>query len=228
MIVASFWVHRPDEFPNAANYPAMLSILQTSCDRLGLKHVVLTDRATLQGKLWPAGVQGWSLKLPQPLMKAVTRAQADWLYTDMGRTTRTLFVGADCIMLAPPPDNLHPAHVAVTYRHAAARYPINTGAIYVMRPHKRVRGLFNRIAETCGGTWCDDQRAIRAALDPMPPQCGRFQRAGLEVDFMPMFPFNHLPRDLDDPARGAIMVHFRGKARKDFLFAWAKRHGFSS
>ena len=230
MIVASFWVDRPFEFPNAADYPAMLRILQRSCDRLGLRHVVLTDRATISSGLWPSAYDGASIEpialdLPVPLMKAVTTAQAKWLYQPEARKEPTLFVGADCILLREP--TMPRAHMAVTYRNPTARYPINTGSILIAQPHKRVRGLFNEIANACGETWCDDQRAIQAALDPMPATFGNYNRAGLHVAFRPMFPFNHLPASVDDPATGAEMVHFRGKARKQFLFDWAKRWGFA-
>lgn len=232
MIVASFWVHRPFEFPNAADYPAMLRILQRSCDRLGLRHVVLTDRATRFGEagLWPRRdddlpIEGRLFDLPVPLMKAVTSAQAQWLYEIEAREEATLFVGADCIMLRQPTEPPG-CHLAVTYRNPTARYPINTGAVFA-RPHKRVRGIFKTIATICGETWCDDQRAIRNVLDPMPATYGNYGRAGLQVAFRPMHPFNVLPRDLDDRCEGAQMVHFRGKARKQFLFDWAKRWGYA-
>src|SRR6185369_12613503 len=57
-VVASFWVLRPEEHPEAEerNYPGMLRILQRSCDRLGLRHVVLTDHATMTSPAWPTGV----------------------------------------------------------------------------------------------------------------------------------------------------------------------------
>ena len=50
--VASFWVLRPEEHPEAEarNYPGMLQVLQRSCDRLGLRHLVLTDEATASAR----------------------------------------------------------------------------------------------------------------------------------------------------------------------------------
>jgi hypothetical protein len=37
-----------------------------------------------------------------------------------------------------------------------------------------------------------------------------------------------LPLNVNDPADGAVMLHFRGKARKDFLFDWARAHGYEN
>ena len=233
MIVASFWVHRPEEFPNAADYPAMLRILQRSCGRLGLRHIVLTDQATRLLPSWPCGDDGQSIEarifdLPSPLMKAVTLAQAHWLwrFEPEIEDNRTFFVGADCILLKKPKAKSG-AHVTVTYRHAGANYPINTGAILINKPGKAVRALFDGIADRCGERWGDDQRAIRDALRPLPDGYGIHHRAGgLAIDFSPMWPLNYCPRDEADPADGAVMVHFRGQRRKDLLFEWAKRHGF--
>lgn len=232
-IVCSFWVHRPIEHPNAFDYPVLLHILQASCDRLGIRHVVLTDPATLASERWPTGIEGWASDLPGPLMQATTAAQANYL--ESGPDTDVLFVGADCIMLANPAKGL-PTDLALclSYRHPGANYPINNAFQFVRRHSlPQVAALYRRIADRTGPKWCDDQRAIRAELEPMPPACGVYDRAGLSIAFVPMRKFNHLPKTVDDPASGATMLHFRGKQhatgqhRKDFMVSWAKRHGFA-
>jgi hypothetical protein len=236
--VASFWVHRPIEHPHAANYPAMLKILQGSCDRLGLRHIVLTDGYTrYDSGLWP-GLDAYCVNpLPLPLMQACTEVQALWLENvrDHGGSD-TLLVGADCIMLKDP-TKTYPRDPAlcVTYRQPDARYPINTGAIMV-RQHSigPAAALFRRIAERTGTKWCDDQRALIAELSPMPEVCGVYERAGIKVGFLPVRTFNRLPKSQVDPCRDAVMLHFRGKqhstgqTRKELLFAWAKAHGYAA
>lgn len=228
--VASFWVWRPVEHPNAFDYPVLLRILQVSCDRLGIRHVVLTDHATLASERWPAGIVGWASDLPQPLMQATTAAQANYL--ESGPEADVLFCGADCVLLANPLKALpvEPA-LCLSYRHPTARYPVNNGFMLARRHSiEKVAALYRRIADRCGARWCDDQRAIRAELEPMPPACGVYERAGLSIAFVPMKRFNHLPRDVGDQARGCTMLHFRGKQhatgqhRKDFMVAWAARH----
>lgn len=230
--VVSFWVHRPIEHPNAADYPRMLKILQRSCDRYGMRHVVLTDYATAESDRWPDGIESFARDLPGPLMQACTTSQAQYL--ESGPATDTLFVGADCIFVGDPAKHYpkEPA-LCLTYRHPTANYPINTGA-QLIRRHSLdpVTQIYRRIADRTGTKWCDDQRAIRAELEPMPPACGIYERAGVSIAFLPMKRFNRLPKSVDDQAHDAVMLHFRGKqhstgqTRKELLFAWAQRHGF--
>lgn len=227
--IVSFWVLRPLEHPEAEarNYPGMLQILQRSCDRLGLRHVVLTDYPTAESEKWPAGVESFARDLPGPLMQACTAAQA--IYLETKPQTDTLFVGADCIMVGDP-TRFYPMgpDLCVTYRNPAARYPINTGAQMIRRGSLgEVAPLYRRVADRCGTVWCDDQRAIIAELSPMPPTVGTYERAGLKVAFLPMVPFNVTPASALSPSNGACMMHFRGKARKQLFFDWAKRHGFA-
>ncbi len=231
--VASFWVYRPVEHPNAADYPAMLHILQRSCDRLGIRHLVLTDPETAALPRWPAGIEPWARPLPTPLMQAAMEAQASYLASVP--ETDTLFVGADCIFLRDP-SRFAPKEPALclSYRHPEANYPINNG-FQLIRRHSidKAIPLYRRISDRTGTKWCDDQRSIKAELEPMPPACGVYERAGMQVAFVPMKTFNRLPKSALDPCSGAVMLHFRGKqhstgqTRKELLFAWAKLHRFA-
>lgn len=231
--VASFWVHRPIEHPNAFDYPVLLRILQKSCDLLGLRHIVLTDRATLEADRWPTGIEGWASALPIPLMQAATTAHANYL--ESGPESDTIFVGADCILMRDPTKH-YPKDVAlsITYRHPTARYPINNGFMVIAKHSmEKVAALYRRVADRCGERWCDDQRALIAELSPMPPCCGTYDRVGMRVCFLPMRPFNNLPKTVDDPASYAVALHFRGKQhatgqhRKDLMVDWAKQHGYA-
>lgn len=231
--VCSFWVHRPEEHPNAADYPAMLRILDRSCQRLGMRHVVLTDQGTLNSGRWPDGIGAFASPLPVPLMQACTTAQANWLA--MHREGDTLFVGADCIFVGDPARHLprEPA-VCLTYRSPGANYPINNGFMLIRRHAiEPAAALYRRVADRCGTKWCDDQRSIRAELEPMPPECGTYERAGMLIAFVPMKRFNRLPKTVADPCNDSVMLHFRGKqhatgqTRKELLFAWARHHGYA-
>lgn len=227
--IASFWVLRPEEHPEAAarNYPGMLRVLQSSCDRLGLDHVVLTDCETSESVHWPEGIDHWAVDLPKPLMRAVTEVQASYL--EARPDTDTMFVGADCLFLRDP-HNFYPDEpdLCVTYRTPLDRYPINAGAQLIRRRAlDKIVPIYRRIADRCGTVWCDDQRALVAELSPMPATNGTFERAGAKVAFLPMKGFNHLPKSVDDPCHRACMLHFRGKGRKQFFFDWAGKHGYA-
>lgn len=227
--ICSFWVLRPEEHPEAEarNYPGMLRVLQKSCDKLGLRHLVLTDRDTARSELWPDGVEPWAVALPQPLMQAFTEAAAKFL--ECPPEDDTMFVGADCIFLKDP-NNVFPIEpdLCITYRTPWDRHPINNGAQLIRRRSlAKVAPLYRRIADRCGTVWCDDQRALVAELAPMPQTVGTYERAGVKIAFLPMKNFNHLPKDVSDPCRKACMLHFRGKGRKQFFFDWAKAHGYA-
>lgn len=227
MIVASFWVLRPKEHPDAAPYHLMLPILQRSCDRLGLKHVVLTDPATLASDRWPAGIEGWAIDLPAPLMRAVTEVQARFL--EAMPEHDVCFVGSDCIMLKDPrPFLSSDADLTLTYRGPASRMPINTGLMHARRRAlDRIAPLYRRVAAVCGSRWCDDQISLCYALAPLPATHGIHKRRDVSICFAPMEPLNTVPSSADEDCAGAAMLHFKSKSRKQMLFDWAERHGFA-
>lgn len=222
MNVCTFFVHRPEDWPEAADYPLFLQYVQRSCDRLGLRHVVLTDHRSVP--LLP-GIETFATDLPRSLMRAVTQAQAAWLEHGDWRGEDTLLTGADCLVMRDPREVFVGRwDMAVTLRPLHPRYPINTGTIVVRRKSReRVLPLFQRIAARCGDKWCDDQRAIQDELGPMPTQHGVFERAGLTVAFLPMRVHNDTPRDAEDRCERACVLHFRGKGRKAVMQPWVER-----
>lgn len=230
LTVASFFVVRRHEFPKVdpATYFEMLLVLQRSCDRLGFRHIVLTDLGTVVGPLWPDSVEPWIGKeVPTPLMRSCTALQAQYL--ESAPETDTLFVGADSILLADPRPYLPAADLCVTSRRPSPRLDaINNGFVFVPRQSvAKVAALYHRVADHCGETWRDDQRALVAELDPVPLPPVIEERAGLRVAFLPMRRFNDCPRWPGDPCKDAILLHFRGRQRKKMMFAWAKRRGLA-
>jgi len=228
LTVASFYVERREEHPKAADYPSMLRILQASCDRLGFRHVVLTDRKTVDSGLWPLGVEAWIAPLPSPLMQACTEAQAR--YFECRPDGDTLFVGADSILLADPRPHLPAdADLCVTARKSSVLLDAINNGFQFIRGHaaERAAPLYRRVASRCGETWRDDQKALVAELAPVPLVPGLHDRAGLRVAFLPMRRFNDCPRWPGDPCKDAVLLHFRGRQRKKMMFAWAKRQGLA-
>jgi hypothetical protein len=171
LFAASFYVHRPDDYPAAADYPAMLSVLERSCARVGIRHVVLTDAASL-GRV-PHGILTACLDLPRSLMKATTQAHAQFLES-FPVDGDVLFVGADSIFVKDP-RRFYPKDVdlCVTLRPGHARYPINNGAMFVRKEARdRVAEFYRRVADACGDRCGDDQRGVADALAPMPQTFG--------------------------------------------------------
>lgn len=230
LTVASFYVERREEFPKAADYPSMLRILQASCDRLGLRHIVLTDAATADAGLIPSGMQFCAIDLPKPLMQAVTAIQAHFVANAPIFFGDLLLVGADSILLADPRPHLPAdADLYVTSRRPNERLDaVNNGFQFIRRSAiEKAAPLYRRVADRCGEEWRDDQRALVAELDPVPLPTVIEERAGLRVAFLPMRRFNDCPRWPGDPCKDAVLLHFRGRQRKKMMFAWAKRQGLA-
>lgn len=226
MNIVSFWVPRRAEHPVTPDYIAMLGAVQRSCDRLGLRHVVLTDpdgREELAAR--DARMETFVRVLPLPLMQACTRSQALWMRQGDWKDGDTLFVGADGLVLRDP-RKVFPADVdlAVTLRPGHPRYPINNGAMWCpLKSRPLTACLYDRVAERCGKKWGDDQRALAAMLEPMPATHGTVKRYGMRVAFLPMAVFNDTPRSVDDRRKEACVLHFRGKARKALMLPWAEK-----
>lgn len=228
-IIASFWVERYAEHPAARerNYPGQLRILDASCKRLGLRHIVLTDHATAKSGDWPTGVAPWATDLPKSLMRAVTEVQARYL--ESRPDSDVVFVGADCIVLKNPADYFPAdAGLCVTYRGLLDKgYPINTGC-QMIRHHSlaAVARIYRLVADRCQTYWCADQAALQQALAPLPVEHGIYVRRSVSVGFVPMFPCNVFPAP-EDPATDAAVLHFKGKNKKHRMFEWAANHGYA-
>jgi hypothetical protein len=221
LIVASFYVDRRSDYPDAVDYIPLVRALHRSCGRVGLQHVVLTDYATAPA-IEAAGVGAWRMDLPRNLMRALTEAQALWLETSVHGDT--LFTGADCLVARDFREHLPPADLSIILRPGHRKHRINNGFMVVPAASRsKVAPLFRRIADDCGEVMCDDMVAVERALSPMPDDYGVAERAGLTVNFLPMNVWNGGPKSADDPATGAHVLHFRGRARKAVMLDWAAR-----
>lgn len=239
-VVASFYVHRPKEFPKAAPYLEMLRILDASCRRFGFDHVVLTDGLT-SGSVSEAGMLPYFVNLPNSLMKSTTEVQARWLASPHSIGLDTTFVGADCIIRRDFRADLPACDLAIAYMKGHKRWRLNNGFMHVRAESRdRVAPLFRLIADDTGDEICDDMLAIERALVPMPNDYGAAERRGLAIEFLPLPVWNCCPKTAADPAPGANIMHFMGgwhalpsgqivtePKGKALFFDWAARHGFA-
>ncbi len=224
LTVCSFWVHRPDDYPDAPDYVPLLKALDRSCERFGLNHVVLTDFRTMDRVLDEVDAVASPFRLPRNLMRALTEAQAQCLEHPLSGQGDTLFVGADCLIRRDFCGHLPPADLSIILRPGHKRHRINNGFMHVPATSRaKVAVLFRQIADSTGETMCDDMVAVERALAPMPLDYGLQERAGLTVNFLPMGIWNAGPKRADDPAEAAFVLHFRGKARKVIMLDWAAR-----
>lgn len=219
--VLSYWVHRPDDFPDAPDYLSMLHALDKSCARLGFKHIVLTDPATAP---MCRELVTYECELPRDLMQATTEVQARWLESEFSSDADNLFVGADCLVLKEFRPHLAKADLSIVLRPKDKRYRINNGFMFVPKASRRKASkLFRRIARDTVPVMCDDMAAIERALSPMPAVHGVVTRGDMKINFVPMEIWNAGPKRVDNSAHDAFVLHFRGAHRKTIMLDWAAR-----
>jgi hypothetical protein len=230
IVVCSFWVSRPREFPKAAPYLEMCRILDATCRRFGFEHVVLTDNLTAP-QVCAAGLKAFAVELPRSLMKAATEIHARWLASPHSLGVDTIFTGADCIVRrdfrADLPDG---CDVAIAYMKGHKKWRLNNGFVYVPAgSREKVAPLFRLVADDTGERICDDMLALERALVPMPADFGQYERRALAVEFLPLRVWNRYMATkkgaLEDEALDANMLHFMGgwDDGKKLLFDWARR-----
>ncbi len=232
--VCSFWIDLPEQFPNAPDYLAMLNILDASCRRAGMSHIVMTNRATAP-RIQTEELAAFVMDLPNNLMQASTEAHAQCVACDVHGDL--LFVGADCLIRRDFRHQLPKGDLAIAYMMRHKRWRINNGFVYVpARSREKVAPLFRRIANDTSEEMFDDMLAFERAIEPMPDWYGVHQREGLAVNFLPLPKWNRYmavskrtPEPLLDAAEEANVLHFMGghDNGKKLYFDWAARHGFA-
>jgi hypothetical protein len=235
VVVCSFWIDRPDQFPNPPDYLSMLKILDASCKRAGMDHIVLTDNTTLP-TINRGGLYAFATDLPRSLMKATTEAHARWLEWTRANLD-TLFVGADCLIRRDFRAELPAGDIAIAFMKGHKRWRINNGFVYVpAASREKAAPLFRAIANDTSEEMFDDMLAVERALSPMPADFGIHERHGLKVNFLPLLKWNRYmavckqtPNPLSDAAEDAAVLHFMGghDNGKRLYFEWAKAHGFA-
>jgi hypothetical protein len=212
MIVASFFAPRP-EHPRWRDYLPSLRLLQASCDRLGLTHVIIGDAPV-------AGLDVLQCSgLPGDLMRAIIEGQRraiECLDDDL------LLVGADCVIVRDPRGAMDGADMAVTIGDFAD-CALNTGAIWISRGARDVAAdMWGRALARMGAGWGDDQLAIAAEVAPLQLPPAVAERHGLRVRFLDVDPWNLAPDHVVHDVSHAAVLHFRGR-RKDWSAEWCAR-----
>lgn len=214
MIVASFFAPRP-EHPRWRDYIPSLRLLQASCDRLGLQHVVLGDTP----------VEGFDVlqvpDLPRELMPAFLAAQKHGIET---LDDDLLLVGADCVIARDPSEPLTAGADLTVTLGDFWDCRMNTGTIWVRRESRVAAAeLWGRALAGMGHAWGDDQLALAAQVAPLPPAPPVIEpRLGLMVQFLDVDPWNLAPENEHHDCRHAVVLHFRGN-RKGWSGRWCQR-----
>lgn len=198
MIVASIFAPREEKWD--ADYDRLLRLLDLSCYRLGLRHIVISDAER-------PGLETACYDLPDNLMCALLDGQRQFLAATPGPV---LLVGADCLLTRDPRPFLT-GDLVITLG-PFSDCVMNTGAIWCADGPTCAPVWADALARN-PTAWGDDQTKLYAAI----------QASGLSVASVRCEDHNWAPGNAEDPAGMPTVAHFRGR-RKHFMAEWAKQH----
>lgn len=198
MLVASFYAPRYEKWAGI-DYDALLKLVDTSCCRLGLRHVVISDSER-------PGVETALFDLPANLMQALLDGQRQLLAATPGPV---LLIGADC-MLTHDPRPILAGDMVVTIG-PFSDCEMNTGAIWCA-DGPTCAPIWQAALDRGPREWGEDQIALYAAV----------KDSGLDVRQVRCEQHNWAPDHERDDAGMPTVVHFRGQ-RKAWMANWAAR-----
>ncbi|MGE0715646.1 MAG: hypothetical protein AB7P02_09395 [Alphaproteobacteria bacterium] len=199
-VVASFFAPRYERWPGC-DYDRLLLLLDASCRRLGLRHVVISDERR------PAPLETARFNLPENLMRACLDGQRQFLAATSGPV---LLVGADCLLTADPTPFMN-GDVTITIG-PFADCEMNTWMVWCA-DGPRCAPVWQRALDLRPQEWGDDQTCLYAAI----------QSSDLAVWRVACQAHNWAPEGPLDRAGWPTVVHFRGM-RKPWMAGWAKAH----
>lgn len=199
MIVASIFAPRYEQWPGC-DYLACARLLDASCRRIGLRHVMISDRE------WP-DLETAVFDLPDNLMMLLIDGQRQFLAATSGPV---LLVGVDCLLTRDPMPFVA-GQVTITTSATFSDCPMNTGMIWCCDGPTCAPAWESALALKPQG-WGDDQRALFAAL----------KASDLDVWTVEAEAHNWAPTTAHDNAGMPTVAHFRGQ-RKGFMAEWASR-----
>lgn len=213
--VVTVWAPRP-EHEKWRDYLPLLELQKKSAERVGHRHVVVTDTEL-------PGYDTLPVKLPQNLMQAILAGQLEYVSRWSGEFPIVL-ADADCLVIRDLEAVFDGTFdVLLTSRNNPAA-PIQNGAMYFAAGSQdAARQLLHRALQLCKEHWGGDQEAIAQAAAPVPLVLHVIEpRFGKRFYFASPDPYNFSPRGHPpkmNPNR--FIVHFKGDT-KHFVPAYAR------
>ena len=232
--IVSYYSPRPDEYGDrATSYDVPIAILEASCSRLGLRHVLLTEKGNEDKvpHVPPSRVLAIDGTQDLKLMQAIVAGQLAYLRLIGTGEGGAIFVGVDCMFLKDPSPAFDGGDwdVGVTVGPYSPQ-GLNNGAVLMPAGKSDAAAAFYSLAlANCPEEWPGDQTAIYRVCAPILRPPATADRNGIRVRFFGMDTMNLPPACVDDPGiAGATMLHFKG-ARKEFMADAARAHmGFDA
>ena len=227
MNVVSLLCPRRDHKHWTDDYFECVKALDWSCQRLGLRHIVMTDDPAL-----PVDCETFvNTDAPESLMKATNWFY--WKWCDQGNWAGgdTLFTGVDCLIVRDPQETFDSVagDMIMTARLNYPKRPINTGCTIVRRLARGRASIFWRnVFEATGDEWGDDLTAIAKTIPAAPTKFGEhgLPPYGMTVHYADLEQHNDKPR-WSDETKYPTVAHFKGQVGKKLMLPWAaKRLGY--
>jgi len=226
--IVSYYSPRPAEFGDRAfAYDEPIALIDASCTRLGLRHILLTEKGN-EDKIPhvdPARVFAIDGTQSLKLMQATVAGQMAYLRHVGTGEGGVIMTGVDCMWMKDPSPVFDGGDwdVSVTIGPYSPG-GLNNGLVALAPNRGDAAARFYELAwHNCPEDWPGDQQAIRAIVYPFAPIGKIADRHGVKVRYLDMDTHNLPPACPDDPAiPGAYMLHHKG-ARKEFMGAVAEQ-----
>ncbi len=210
-----FWVPRPDHARHT-DYAGCLRLQRESCERVGLRQVVITEPGALPGF---TTFEAPTAELA--LMRAFLAGQRAYLASD-AFDADTILTGADCLALYDPAPVFDGGFDIAVTTHPFADCILNSGTIFCpLAARGKLVPIWDAALARMGERWGDDQRALAAVLRPT-LEHGDHDRDGLRLRCLPCDAYNEAP-DTVNAMIQPLVAHFRGP-RKAWMKKWYSRH----
>lgn len=206
--VATVWAPRPDHPKWRTDYLEMLELQRRTAERVGHRHVVVTDVEL-------PGFNAIRASLPRSLMHAILEGQLAYL-RQWSNKHAVVLLDIDCVVCRSLDEAFDGTFdIGLTNRDNPAA-PIQNGAMYFKSGAKPAAlALFARALELCGEHWGGDQEAIAQAVAPVPHGEAREMRFGVRLAFLSTGSHNHSPK-CRQPVKlmaGRFIEHFKGETK---------------
>ena len=228
IVAASYLSPRPATHGDKANsYTIPVLLVEAACKRLGIQHVVITERDSElpPGLSFVYEVDGTK---DMSLMKAILAGQADYLRTNGVANEGTIMIGADVLFCRDPREVFGGGDWDIGLS-VGPYVPggLSNGTVY-LAPGRRpgmAHEFYKAALAVCGDEWGEDQEAIRRTALPLVKPGVIVERDGFKLRFLDQTTHDAPPHSAGDGAlaKTSIAVHFKGN-RKDFMAEWARLH----
>ena len=215
--VVSVWAPRPENEKWRDDYLAMLAMQQESAERVGHRHILVTDD--------PSPPEGLCILHPmqQSLMHAILEGQLAYVSHHWTGENPLVVLDLDCLIMQSLEGVFAKGtgiaggafNILLTVRENPIS-PVQNGAMYFSAGSKaHAVSFFSRALASCESHWGGDQEALSRAAAPIGAPHTMHQRHGAWIAFESTDSLNHTTKKrIPKRTRARYVAHFKGNAKQ--------------